>query len=147
MEQLTKKQLRALDMMIKSISKRYPFIIGWEPSEDFLQYDTMLNIDFKVDYDKLAKFFNTETDETWKRIIQDEGGSYPSYSLGGPFDYDKYPHIKDLSFKTTESIERILTTINQELPEDMTITYQYENFRGELVNLPRNIRRDHYIMQ
>ena len=145
MEQLTKKQLRALDMMIKSISKRYPFIIGWEPSEDFLQYDTMLNIDFKVDYDKLAKFFNADPDETWKRIIENEG-PYPTYSLGGPFDYDKYPHIKDLSFNTTESMERILTTINEELPDDMKITYPYENFRGELVNLPRNIRRDHYIL-
>jgi hypothetical protein len=146
MEQLTKKQLRALDMMIKSISKRYPFIIGWEPSEDFLLYDTMLNIDFKVDYDKLAKFFNADPDETWKRIIENEG-PYPTYSLGGPFDYDKYPHIKDLSFNTTESMERILTTINEELPDDMKITYPYENFRGELVNVPRNIRRDHYVMQ
>ena len=145
MEQLTKKQLRALDMMIKSISKRYPFIIGWKPSEDFLLYDTMLNIDFKVDYDKLAKFFNADPDETWKRIIENEG-PYPTYSLGGPFDYDKYPHIKDLSFNTTESMERILTTINEELPDDMKITYPYENFRGEIVNVPRNIRRDHYIL-
>jgi hypothetical protein len=147
MEQLNKKQLRALDLMIKSLSKRYPFIVGWEPSEDFLRYDTMLNIDFKVDYDKLAKFFNAETDETWKRIIGDEGGSYPTYSLGGPFNYDKYPHIKDLSFDTSENIERILSDINEELPEDIRITYQYENFRGELVNVPRRIRRDHYVMQ
>jgi hypothetical protein len=146
MEQLTKKQLRALDMMIKSISKRYPFIIGWKPSEDFLLYDTMLNIDFKVDYDKLAKFFNADTDETWKRIIENEG-PYSMYSLGGPFDYDKFPHVKDLSFNTTESMERILTTINEELPDDMKITYPYENFRGEIVNVPRNIRRDHYILQ
>ena len=145
MEQLTKKQLRALDMMIKSLSKRYPFIIGWKPSEDFLLYDTMLNIDFMVDYDKLAKFFNAETDETWKRIIENEG-PYSMYSLGGPFDYDKFPHVKDLSFNTTESMERILTTINEELPDDMKITYPYENFRGETVNVPRNIRRDHYIL-
>jgi hypothetical protein len=147
MEQLNKKQLRALDMMIKAISRKYPFIIGWEPSEDFLKYDTMLNIDFKVDYEKLAKFFNAETDETWKRIIGDEGGSYPTYSLGGPFNYDKYPHIKDLSYDTTENIERILTDINEELPEEIRITYQYENFRGELVDIPRRIRRDHYIIQ
>ena len=147
MEQLNKKQLRAIDMMIKAIGRKYPFIIGWEPSEDFLKYDTMLNIDFKVDYDKLAKFFNAETDETWKRIIGDEGGSYPTYSLGGPFNYDKYPHIKDLSFDTTENIERILSDINEELPEDIRITYPYENFRGELVNVPRRIRRDHYVMQ
>ena len=147
MEQLTKKQYRALDIMIKSLSKRYPFIIGWKPSEDFLKYDTMLNIDFMVDYKKLADFFNADTDNSWKKIIDDEGGSYPTYSLGGPFNYDKFPHIKDLSYNTSENIERILTDINEELPEDIRITYPYENFRGELVNVPRNIRRDHYILQ
>ena len=145
MEQLTKKQLRALDMMIKSISKRYPFIIGWKPSEDFLQYDTMLNIDFKVDYDKLAKFFNADTDDTWKRIIENEG-PYPMYSLGGPFSYDKFPHIKDLSYDTSAKIEELLTNMNEELPEGFSITYPYENFRGEQVFIPRNIRRDHYIL-
>lgn len=146
MEQLTKKQLRALDMMIKSLSKRYPFIIGWKPSEDFLLYDTMLNIDFKVDYDKLAKFFNADTDDTWKRIIENEG-PYPMYSLGGPFNYDDYPHIKDLSYDTSENIERILTDINEQLPDDIRITYEFLNFRNEFVNVPRRIRRDHYVMQ
>jgi hypothetical protein len=145
MEQLNKKQERALDKMIKAISRRFPFIVGWKPSEDFLKYDTMLNIDFMVDYDKLAKFFDADTDDTWKRIIENEG-PYPMYSLGGPFSYDKFPHIKDLSFDTSENIERILNDVNEELPEDIRITYQYENFRGELVDIPRRIRRDHYVM-
>ena len=68
------------------------------------------------------------------------------YSLGGAFNYEKFPHIKDLSFDTSENIERILSDINEELPEDIRITYQYENFRGELVDIPRRIRRDHYVM-
>ena len=146
MEQLTKKQERALDKMIKAISRRFPFITGWKPSEDFLTYDTMLNIDFIIDYDKLAKFFDAESDGYWKKIIDDNGGSYPTYSLGGPFNYDKYPHIKDLSYDTTEKIERLLTNMNQELPEGFQITYPYENFRGEQVFVPRNIRRDHYLL-
>lgn len=146
MEQLTKKQERALDKMIKAISRRFPFITGWKPSEDFLAYDTMLNIDFIIDYDKLAKFFDAESDGYWKKIIDDNGGSYPTYSLGGPFNYDKYPHIKDLSYDTTEKIERLLTNMNQELPEGFQITYPYENFRGEQVFVPRNIRRDHYLL-
>ena len=132
-------------MMIKSISKRYPFIIGWKPSEDFLEYDTMLNIDFMIDYDKLAKFFNAETDETWKRIIENEG-PYSMYSLGGPFSYDKFPHIKDLSYDTSAKIEELLTAMNHELPEGFSITYTYENFRGDYVDIPRNIRRDHYLL-
>ena len=146
MEQLTKKQERALDKMIKAISRRFPFITGWKPSEDFLTYDTMLNIDFIIDYDKLAKFFDAESDGYWKKIIDDNGGSYPTYSLGGPFNYDKYPHIKDLSYDTTEKIERLLTNMNQELPEGFQITYTYENFRGDYVDVPRNIRRDHYLL-
>jgi hypothetical protein len=146
MEQLTKKQERALDKMIKAISRRFPFIVGWKPSEDFLKYDTMLNIDFMVDYDKLAKFFDADTDDTWKRIIENEG-PYPMYSLGGPFSYDKFPHIKDLSYDTSAKIEELLTNMNEELPEGFSITYPYENFRGEQVFIPRNIRRDHYILQ
>ena len=145
MEQLTKKQERALDKMIKAISRRFPFIVGWKPSEDFLKYDTMLNIDFMVDYDKLAKFFDADTDDTWKRIIENEG-PYPMYSLGGPFSYDKFPHIKDLSYDTSSKIEELLTNMNEELPEGFSITYPYENFRGEQVFIPRNIRRDHYIL-
>jgi hypothetical protein len=145
MEQLTKKQLRALDMMIKSISKRYPLIIGWKPSEDFLKYDTMLNIDFKVDYDKLVKFFKTEPEPYYRRVI-DSDGPYEVYSLGSPFDYDKNPHINVISYDTTEKIERLLNNMNEELPEGFQITYPYENFRGEIVNVPRQLRRDHYIL-
>jgi hypothetical protein len=93
----------------------------------------------------LAKFFNADTDDTWKRIIENEG-PYPMYSLGGPFSYDKFPHIKDLSYDTSAKIEELLTNMNEELPEGFSITYPYENFRGEQVFIPRNIRRDHYIL-
>ena len=145
MEQLTKKQLRALDKMIKVISRKFPFITGWKPSEDFLNYDTMLNIDFIVDIDKLGEFFNTELEPYYRRVI-DSDGPYEVYSLGAPFNYDKYPHIKDISYDTSAKIEELLTAMNHELPEGFSITYPYENFRGETVNLPRNIRRDHYLL-
>jgi hypothetical protein len=146
MEQLTKKQLRALDIMIKSLSKRYPFIIGWKPSEDFLKYDTMLNIDFMVDYKKLADFFNAKTKPYWLNVIKDEG-SVQSYSLGGLFDYETNPHIKDLSYDTSDNIERILSDINEQLPDDIRITFPFLNFRNEFVNVPRRIRRDYYTIQ
>lgn len=145
MEQLTKKQERALDKMIKAIMRKYPFITGWKPSKDFLAYDTMLNIDFIVDIDKLGEFFNTELNPYYRRVI-DSDGPYEVYSLGSPFDYDTNPHIKDLSYNTSTKIEELLTNMNEELPEGFSITYPYENFRGETVNVPRNIRRDHYLL-
>ena len=145
MEQLTKKQERALDKMIKAVSRRFPFITGWKPSEDFLAYDTMLNIDFIVDVDKLGEFFKAEPEPYYRRVI-DSDGPYEVYSLGSPFDYDKNPHIKVISYDTTEKIERLLNNMNEELPEGFQITYPYENFRGEIVNVPRQLRRDHYIL-
>jgi len=145
MEQLTKKQERALDKMIKVVSRRFPFITGWKPSEDFLAYDTMLNIDFIIDVDKLGEFFKTEPEPYYRRVI-DSDGPYEVYSLGSPFDYDKNPHIKDLSYDTSAKIEELLTNMNNELPEGFSITYTYENFRGDYVDIPRNIRRDHYLL-
>jgi len=106
MEQLTKKQERALDKMIKAVSRRFPFITGWKPSEDFLAYDTMLNIDFIIDVDKLGEFFKTEPEPYYRRVI-DSDGPYEVYSLGSPFDYDKNPHIKDLSYDTSAKIEEL----------------------------------------
>jgi hypothetical protein len=147
MKQLTKKQMRSVDMMVNALKKKYPFILGWKPSDDFLKYDTMLNIDFIVDYSRLAKFFDADTDSNWVKIIEDEGGSYSTYSLGGLFNYDKYPQLKDLSYKTTDNMERLLTNMNEELPDDYRITFPYDNFRGETVLIPRQLRRDHYIMQ
>jgi len=146
MEQLTKKQYRALDIMMKSVSKRYPFIIGWKPSDDFLKYDTMLNLNIIVDYNKLADFFNAETRPYWLNVIKDEG-SVQSYSLGGLFNYDDNPQIKDLSYDTSDNIERILSDINEQLPDDIRITYPFLNFRNEFVNVPRRIRRDYYTIQ
>ena len=145
MEQLTKKQERALDKMIKVVSRRFPFITGWKPSEDFLSYNTMLNIDFTIDLDKLGEFFNAKIDPYYRNAI-DTDGPYEVYSLGGPFDYDENPHVKDLSYDTSAKIEELLTTMNAELPEGFSITYPYNNFRGEEVFVPRNIRRDHYLL-
>lgn len=146
MEQITKKQERALDKMIKVISRRFPFITGWKPSDDFLTYDTMLNIDFMIDYNKLCKFFGVEPDKYWLNYLEREG-SFDTYTLGSPFSYEKYPHIKDLSYDTSKKIETILSNMNEELPEGFQITYPYENFRGEIVNVPRQLRRDNYIFQ
>ena len=145
MEQLTKKQERALDKMIKVVSRRFPFITGWKPSDDFLTYDTMLNIDFIIDVDKLGEFFKTEPEPYYRRVI-DKDGPYEVYSLGSPFDYDKNPHIKDISYDTSAKIEELLTRMNHDLPEGFSITYPYTNFRGEEVFVPRNIRRDHYLL-
>ena len=75
--------------------------------------------------------------ETWEELV----------TRNKEMHQRKYPHIKDLSFDTTENIERILSDINEQLPEDIRMTYQYENFKGELVDIPRRIRRDHYVMQ
>ena len=145
MEQLTKKQERALDKMIKAVMRRFPFITGWKPSDDFLDYNTMANITFMADLDKLSEFFNAKPEPYYRRVINDEG-NVDVYSLGSPFDYDTYPHIKDLSFDTSRKIENLLNNMNQELPEGFQITYPYENFRGEIANVPRQLRRDRYLL-
>jgi hypothetical protein len=146
MEQLTKKQEQALNQMVKTVSRKFPFILGWEPSKDFLIYDTMLNINFIIDYNKLSEFFGTEPTRYWADQIK-EFGPYNMYGLGSMFDYEMYPHIKELSYNATETIERLLNNMNEQLPEDYVISYPYENFRGEIVNIPRKLRRDSYIFR
>ena len=43
-EDLTKKQLRGVDLAIKALSKKFPFVEGWEFSDDYQKYNSNLFI-------------------------------------------------------------------------------------------------------
>lgn len=52
----TDKQIRGIDLTIKALSKKFPFIEGWEFTEDFIKYDVSLYINLYVDLDELKEY-------------------------------------------------------------------------------------------
>ena len=43
---LTEKQIRGVDLVVKSASKKYPFILGWDYFHEWKKWDSIFYIDF-----------------------------------------------------------------------------------------------------
>ena len=55
---LTEKQRRGIDLVVKSASKKYPFILGWELFPDWQKYDAHLYLDLYVDWNLISQYYN-----------------------------------------------------------------------------------------
>jgi hypothetical protein len=57
-EGLTDKQRTGFDIIVKSLQKKYPFIVGWDEHNHWREYDVKLYIDLLVDVNKLSEYFD-----------------------------------------------------------------------------------------
>ena len=53
---LNPNQIKGIDMVVRGIQKKFPFIIGWEKSEVFDKYQTQMFINLISDNDASGKF-------------------------------------------------------------------------------------------
>ena len=63
----TDKEKKGIDMILKTLHKKYPFIIGWEFTDNNPnKYSTMVGIDIIVDVDKLSEFYQKQIVSTFE---------------------------------------------------------------------------------
>lgn len=58
MRQLPKEHATGVTIVVKSLSKVYPFIKGWELSEGWDNYKTTLYIELIINIEEASKFYN-----------------------------------------------------------------------------------------
>ena len=64
--EITEDQQKGLDMMVKVLSKKYPYIIGSSPNiKDFKEYSTLFTIKLIVSKSKLKEHFKQKVDYNW----------------------------------------------------------------------------------
>jgi hypothetical protein len=78
---LTDKQIRGIDLVVKSVSKKYPFILGWEFTETWKKYHYHLYIDLYVDWKLISEFYNEPLRDFYTNHPEmvDRGASLFSY--------------------------------------------------------------------
>jgi hypothetical protein len=67
---LTPKQIKGLDLVVKGVSKKFPYIVGWEKSEVFEKYQTQMFIDLIVDMTKLSEYFDKSIKYYWVEDLE-----------------------------------------------------------------------------
>jgi hypothetical protein len=59
-EKITEEKIKGINMTIKGLSKKFPFIKGWEFISNYEKYTSNLYINLYVDFKEAAKFYNKE---------------------------------------------------------------------------------------
>ena len=77
--ELTDDQQKGLDMMVKVLSKKYPYIIGSSPNiKDFEEYSTLFTIKLIMSKSKLEKYFKQKVDNKWNEFWRLGNLFYPN---------------------------------------------------------------------
>jgi len=138
---LTEKQIRGVDLVVKSASKKYPFIFGWELHPDWEKYHSQLYIDLYVDWNLISQYYNKPLRPFYSErpeIVLDRTISLFAY-LGSDYSWEDEVNRNEhfiTGYNHGVQIKNLLTTLYQALPEEYQLYYTYHHGGlGEVKNL------------
>lgn len=126
--EITPKERKGIDMVVKGIVKRYPFVTGWEPIINYRDWEGVLFVNLIVNPFKLSEYFNCPLTNMWnitfKNNPQDYNGqrfySLRSYLLDSCLQYDD-------AFKVKMKMEESFQNLYEHLPEQYSKFYIHQN--------------------
>jgi hypothetical protein len=149
MEELSNKERRGIDISIKALSKKYPFVKGWDLTKDWNRYNTMIGIDVYVNFFDLSDYSGLRMSPYWKKALLDpqpDERDLKTYALGGYFEY---PREDQTMFELRRKLESTLEDLYVHLPDDMKTTYDFKSILakdGDPPNkTPRRLTVDNFI--
>lgn len=129
--QFTDKEKRGIELILKSLMKKYNFIYDWRLSPDWESWATHLYIDLYIDPNKLSEYFGIPVDPFYERNYFDEKKPYETSILLsilniGEFKTPERQKYLDLGFNLKKDMNSFLENIYDHLPDDMIIKWKGE---------------------
>jgi hypothetical protein len=116
-------------MLLKTVNKKYPYIVGWEFTDNEPnRFSTIVGIDIVVDVDKLSDYFKVPVFEYFMEYEFMRRG----YSLCGPLKYLSMDNFEDRPcFKDYFELKKLLNKYHRYLPKEYKF-YTKMKVNGEL---------------
>ena len=133
-KELTPNEIRGVDLIVKSLKKKYNFIKGWEPVDDYTKYDNTLFIGLTIDSEKTSDYYGFRIRPTIKRFLDEKDDYWYGRSISNPTVYLDFPDNNDDGYQSKVRMNEMANTLYKQLPEKLQRTYisgEYEH----LVNL------------
>jgi hypothetical protein len=138
---LTEKQRRGIDLVVKSAAKKYPFILGWELFPDWQKYDAHLYIDLYVDWNLISQYYNEPIRPFYAErpeMVLPKTSSLFSY-LGSDYSWGNKSgqdeHFEK-GYNHGRQLKNLFKTLYQALPEEYQLFYTYD---VSLVSIPKTL--------
>ena len=125
-DEITPKEHKGLTMIIKGLSKKYPFITVWKPIDGYRNWEGCIFMTLMIDPYKLGEHFKCPLlnwwGESFKNNPQEYDGqkfySLKSYLPDGCLDYDTANNIK-------KKMEESLQLMYEHFPEQYSKYYTH----------------------
>jgi hypothetical protein len=133
-KELTPNQRRGIDLIVKSLKKKYNFITGWNVDDDDMKYDNTLFIGLTIDSEKTSDYYGFRIRPTIKRFLDEKDDYWYGRSISNPTVYLDLPDNNDDGYQSKVNMNELANTLYKQLPQKLQRTYisgEYEH----LVNL------------
>lgn len=128
MKELSKEHSEGITIAVKSVSRRIPFIKGWELRNDWGNYKFSLFINIIINLEELSKYYNAKSTGHNNRIKK--SGSLNMFV--GTVDFeDRETWNKEWEFFYSEKkkIESKINSVYEIIPEEYVLFFDARNKR------------------
>jgi hypothetical protein len=145
---LTEKQLRGIDLVVKSASKKYPFIKGWTFPSDWEKYQAHLYIDLYVNWDEIAEFYGVEFKPYYGSIKDTESlestSALLSFFGNNVWGSPEQEELFEKSYNYGKKIKDLIFSLYEALPEEFQVFFEIFESNADGKSLCK-IDVDHYL--
>lgn len=140
--EFTDDQKKGLEMIMKSVKKKFPFIKGWKLSDTYENYITTLYIDIYFDLFELSEYLNLDIKDYYKKKYYESPKDINSSALSVFFN-DKNEDVLGFSeslfdklyeFKY-DKIQKYMNNLYNYIPDKYKIYWSMESNLGTATSL------------
>ena len=130
-KELTPNEIKGIDLIIKSLKKKYKFITGWSPDEDYQKYNNTLFLTLDIDMDKVSDYYGFRIRPLIKKFMEDKESEWFGRDISNPTVFLDLPDNNDEGYQSKVRMNELSNTLYKQLPEKLQRRYVYESFNGE----------------
>jgi hypothetical protein len=132
-DSITPKEEKGLNMIVKGISKKYPFITGWQPIDNYKQWEGCIFLSIKVDPFKMGEYFKCPLPSWWDKSFKNTPQEYDGQKFYSLRSYLPDSCLDwDTAYKIRTKMEESLQLMYEHLPEQYSKYYTHtsESIKG-----------------
>jgi hypothetical protein len=130
-KELTPNEIRGIDLIVKSLKKKYNFITGWSPVDDYLKYYNTLFLSLDIDMEKVSDYYGFRIRPIIKQFMLDKDNYWFGRDISNPTIFLDLPDDNDEGYQSKVRMNELSNTLYKQLPPQLQRTYIYESFSGE----------------
>lgn len=130
-KELTPNETRGVDLIVKSLKKKYNFIQGWEPDDEYMKYDNTLFIHLLLDYDKVSDYFGMRIRPFIKNLLNIKDPEWWGKEIYSLTAFLEEPEGYTGGYDTKTRMRDLAEHLYKQLPPQLQRTYTFQAYDGD----------------